>query len=86
MPEKLKNLFSFKNLGQGEILLYALVISIFVHYVLAAAMLVVTALAALIIGKYRRTLKDLKYRFVGYAFCILTALVAAINNNWIGML
>lgn len=86
MPEKLKKLFTFKDFGQGEILLYALVVSIFIHYVLAAALLIIIAFAVLINGKYRRMLKNLKYRFVGYAFCALTALVAAINNNWIGLL
>lgn len=86
MPEKIKSLFSSKNFGQGEILLYVLVISIFIHYVLAAAVLIFIALAVLITNKYRRTLKSLKFRFVGYAFCALTALVAAINNNWIGLL
>ena len=86
MPEKIKSLFSSKNFGQGEILLYVLVISIFIHYVLAAAVLIFIALAVLITNKYRRALKTLKFRFVGYAFCALTALVAAINNNWIGLL
>ncbi|MBE6769339.1 MAG: O-antigen ligase family protein [Ruminococcaceae bacterium] len=86
MPEKIKSLFSSKNFGQGEILLYVLVISIFIHYVLAAAVLIFIALAVLITNKYRRALKSLKFRFVGYAFCALTALVAAINNNWIGLL
>ncbi len=86
MPEKLKNLINFKAFGQDEILLYALTVSIFVHYVLAAAVLVVIALTALINGKYRRKLKPLKYRFVGYTFCLLTAIVAAINGNWIGLL
>jgi len=86
VPEKIKSLFSSKNFGQGEILLYVLVISIFIHYVLAAAVLIFIALAVLITNKYRRALKSLKFRFVGYAFCALTALVAAINNNWIGLL
>jgi len=86
VPEKIKSLFSSKNFGQGEILLYVLVISIFIHYVLAAAVLIFIALAVLITNKYRRALKTLKFRFVGYAFCALTALVAAINNNWIGLL
>ena len=86
MPEKLKKLFTFKDFEQGEILLYALAISIFIHYVLAAAMLVIIAFAVLINGKYRRMLKALKYRFVGYAFCLITALVAAINSNWLGLL
>ena len=86
MPEKLKKYFSTDSLGRGEILLYALVVSIFIHYVLAAVMLVVIAAAVLIIGKYRRMLKTLKFRFVGYAFCFLTALVAAINSNWVGVL
>ncbi len=86
MPEKLRKYFSPDSLRRGEILIYALVVSIFIHYALAAVMLVVIAAAVLIIGKYRRMLKTLKFRFVGYAFCLLTALVAAINSNWLGVL
>lgn len=85
LQEKSINSFSLKKFLNGEGLLYALTISIFIHFVLAAIMLVVVAAVVLLNKNYRDSLKELKYRYVGYLFCFLTALVAAINSNWIGV-
>lgn len=86
LQEKAMNSFSLKKILNGEGLLYALTVSIFIHFVLAAVMLVVVAAVALLNKNYRDSLKSIKYRYIGYLFCFLTALVAAINSNWIGVL
>ena len=85
VPEKALKQFSLKSFTKSELLLYALIVSIFIHFALAAAVLVVIAAVVLINGAYRKQLKNLKYRYLGYAFCLLTALVGAINNNWLGV-
>jgi hypothetical protein len=49
-------------------------------------MLVIIAAVVLLNKTYRKSIKELKYRFIGYAFCLSTALVGAINENWLGVL
>ena len=75
-----------KVFGRDENLIYALVFSIFTHYVAAGAMLVICTAIFLIKKRARKAIFAVKYGYVGFAFCALTALVALICKNYIGAL
>lgn len=69
-----------------ENLIFALVFSIFTHYIVTGIMLVGCAAVFLIKKESRRAIFSVNYCFVGVAFCALTALVALVCKNYIGAL
>lgn len=72
--------------SKDENLIYLLVLSIFTHYIVTGAVMVFCAGFFLIRKRSRRAIFAQKYGYVGYAFCLLTAVVALICKNYVGAL
>ena len=75
-----------KLLKNDELLIFALVFSIFTHYIVTGALLIICALVFLVKKTSRRAIFSVKYGYVGYTFCALTALVGLICKNYVGAL
>ena len=78
---------TLKNLVKSEEnLIFALVFSIFTHYIVTGILLICCAAVFLIKKKSRTAIFSVNYCFMGFAFCALTALVALVCKNYIGAL
>ena len=73
-------------LKNDENLIILLVISVFTHYILTGAMMLIFAGIFLARKSSRQSILAVKRGYVGYAFCALTAIVALVCKNYVGAL